>query len=234
MSKPILKIDWAKHEAATYACKNWHYSQCVPVGKMVKVGAWEDGNFIGVVCFSRGANRFMLSPYGLSQDQGCELTRIALREHQTPVSKILSIALKFLKKSNTKLKLVVSYADQDQNHHGGIYQASNWIYTGLKNANTLGAFIVHGRKTHPKTIHSRGVKQNIDAIRQKLDPNATVHYTKGKHCYLMPLDQEIKKSISHLSKPYPKRVKQAMTDYPSEQRQGSTDLHAPLQKVAHD
>lgn len=234
MNKAELKIDWARHDAAVYSCKNWHYSKCIPIGKMVKVGVWENKKFIGVVLFSRGANRFLLSPYGLEQDNGCELTRIALREHITPVSKILSIALKFLKKSSPKLKLVVSYADQDQNHHGGIYQASNWVYTGLKNANTMGAFIVNGKKTHPKTIHSRGVKQNIDAVRKKLDPNATIHYTKGKHCYLMPLDQETKKSISHLSKPYPKRVKQAMTDNQSEQRQGSTDLHAPLNEVFHE
>jgi len=27
--------------------------------------------------------------------------------------------------------VVVSYADTSQNHHGYIYQATNWIYTGL-------------------------------------------------------------------------------------------------------
>lgn len=209
MSKPQLKIDWASHEAANYACKNWHYSGVIPVGKLVKVGAWEDGNFIGVVLFGRGANNNMLKPYGLKADEGCELVRIALKQHKTPVSKILAIAIKFLKNSNSGLKLIVSYADADQNHHGGIYQATNWIYTGLKNAGTMGAFMIHGKKVHPKSVHSKGIKQTLSAVRAQLDPNAEVFITKGKHCYLMPLDKKMQKDILPLSKPYPKRDKQA-------------------------
>jgi hypothetical protein len=49
-----LVVNWATYEAAKYACLNWHYSGTVPVGKLVKVGAWEDGKFIGVVIFSCG------------------------------------------------------------------------------------------------------------------------------------------------------------------------------------
>ena len=45
------------------------------------------------------------------------------------------------------LRLIVSYADKDQNHHGGIYRATNWIYEGLFGVGTLGAFIVKGKKS---------------------------------------------------------------------------------------
>jgi hypothetical protein len=209
-NKPILKIDWATHEAAKFACLNWHYAKAVPVGKLVKVGAWENEKYIGCVIFGRGANNNMLKPFGLKADEGCELVRIALNKHETPVSKILSFALKFLKKQSPELKLVVSYADADQNHHGGIYQATNWIYDGLKNAGTMGAFIINGKKTHPKSVHSKGIKQNINAVKKHLDPNATIFITKGKHRYLMPLDDEMKKQIEILAKPYPKRDKQAI------------------------
>lgn len=205
--KSKLKIDWASFEAAKHACEKWHYSGVIPVGKLVKVGAWENDKFIGVVLFGRGANNNMLKPFGLNQDEGCELVRIALREHETPVSRIMSLAIKFLKKQSPNLKLIVSYADADQNHHGGIYQATNWIYDGLKNENTMGAFIIHGKKVHPKSVHSKGVKQSLDAVRQHLDPNATIHYTKGKHRYLMPLCNEIYAKIKPLAQPYPKRVK---------------------------
>jgi hypothetical protein len=207
LAKPELKIAWATHEAAKYACENWHYSAVIPVGKLVKVGAWEDGKFIGCVIFGRGANNNMLKPFGLNADEGCELVRVALKEHQTPVSKILSFAIRFLKKQSPELRLVVSYADADQNHHGGIYQATNWIYDGLKNANTMGAFIINGKKTHPKSVHSKGIKQNINAVKKHLDPNATIFYTKGKHRYLMPLDNIMRDKLLPLSKPYPKREK---------------------------
>ncbi|WP_239873981.1 hypothetical protein [Yersinia enterocolitica] len=76
-----LTVDWATHQAASFACLNWHYAKAVPVGKLVKVGAWEDGKFIGVVIFSRGANNHIGQPYSLQQDQVCELTRVALRQH---------------------------------------------------------------------------------------------------------------------------------------------------------
>jgi hypothetical protein len=209
LSKINLRIDWATHEAAKYACENWHYSKCLPVGKLVKVGAWENEKFIGVVIFGRGANNNMLKPFRLLQDQGCELVRIALTRHSSPVSKILSLAIKFLTKQSPELKLIVSYSDADQDHHGGIYQATNWIYDGLKNAGTMGAFIINGKKTHPKSVHSKGIKQTIEAVKKHLDPNATIFKTKGKHRYLMPLDNETRKSIMPLAKPYPKRMKQA-------------------------
>lgn len=214
--KPALKIDWASHEAAKFACVNWHYSGLMPsFGKFVKVGAWENEKFIGVVVFGRGANPQLLKPYGLQQDEGCELVRIALNKHKTPVSKIITIALKFLKKANPKLRLVVSYADVDQNHHGGIYQASNWIYTGHKNKGSRSAFIINGEKIHTKTVASKGVRQTIDEVRKHLDPNAEIFYTLGKHCYIMPLDKEMRAEVIHLSKPYPKRTKEQALENPS-------------------
>src|SRR5690606_16022678 len=113
-----------------YACENWHYSKSMPTPPRQFVGAWEDGAFIGVVIFSRGNASGIGKPYGLKQTEVCELTRVAMRNHVTPVSRILRFAIKFLKQRSPGIKLLVSYADPGQDHHGGIYQASNWIYTG--------------------------------------------------------------------------------------------------------
>jgi hypothetical protein len=203
--KPILKVDWATHEAALYACKNWHYSKAIPSSKLVKIGVWENDKYIGVVIFSCGATPHLMSPFGLKMTEGCELTRIALTRHITPVSKIISIALRFLKKSNPGLRLVVSYADVDQSHHGGIYQATNWIYIGLMNTGVRSAFIVNGKKIHPRTIGSNGGTQSLEWIRKNLDSKASEFITKGKHKYIFPLDKYIRKKLIDLSKPYPKR-----------------------------
>jgi hypothetical protein len=219
-----LKIDWATHEAAKFACENWHYSKCIPVGKLVKVGAWENGKFIGVVLFARGATPNLGNPYNLGQDECVELVRIALTKHQTPVSKIAAIAVKFLKKSNPKIKLIVSFADQSQGHHGGIYQAGNWIYAGQSGSAKF--YMIKGKLTHPRSLGSLGLIQNLSGA-QKLDPNAYVVDVPGKHRYLMPLDAAMRDRILPLAKPYPKRAKQAMTENPSAQRQGGTDPHAP-------
>ncbi len=215
--KPHLKIDWATHEAAKYACVNWHYSGCLPIGKLVKVGAWENGKFIGVVLFGRGANKSLGEPYGCDQTESCELVRIALTSHITPVSKIMSLALKWLKKTNEKIKLVVSFADTEVGHHRGIYQATNWIYDGLTNA--ADEYLYKGKRWHGRAFRkSHGSHLNY--------MNKGLQIVKGaqKHRYLMPLDADIKERILPLSKPYPKRVKDQDSEHPSELG-GETPTH---------
>lgn len=202
MGKADLRIDWASHDAAKFACENWHYSGCMPAGKLVKVGAWEFGKFIGVVLFGRGANNNMLSPFGLEQDQGCELVRIALTSHLMPVSRIAAQAIRFLKRQSQGLRLIVSYADPDAGHHGGIYQAGNWVYTGP--SSTAIKVFYKGKWSHKKTVDDAGVNQS--SLAKKRVP--------GKHRYLMPLDDEMRAKIAPLAKPYPKRAKEQDAGHP--------------------
>lgn len=201
-----LKLSFCTYNAAEYAVKRWHYSKSMPTGKTIKIGVWENNIFTGVVIFSRGATPHIGSPYGLDQTEVCELTRVALNAHQTPVSRIVALAIKLLQKKCPGVKLVVSYADTDQGHTGAIYQAGNWIYEGLMNAGARGAFIVNGKKTHPRSIGAMGGTQSIEWVRQNLDPNATEFFTRGKHKYLMPLHDDIRTQITQLAKPYPKGI----------------------------
>lgn len=225
-----LKIDWATYESAKYACKNWHYSKCIPTSKLVKVGVWENQKFIGVVIFSHGANRNIGSSFNLTQIECVELTRVALNNHENTVSKILSICLKFLKKKCPNLKLIVSYADIDQNHHGGIYQASNWVYLG-KTSESSKLYVINGKKTHKKTIFDRYGTNKENEIK-KIHPNLKTVISKGKHKYVYPLTEELKKKILKMAKPYPKRVSSididAFTHQVKEGGENPTDtLHHP-------
>jgi hypothetical protein len=205
-SKVDLKIDWASHQATKYACENFHYTKTVPVPPLVKIGAWEDSKFIGVVIFSRGASSSLLKPYNLKQTEGCELTRIALTKHQTPVSRILSIAIKFLKKHNPGLKLIVSFADKNQGHHGGIYQATNWIYSG-QTSSSYSYIDKTGRKLHSRQVSEKGYNIQQGMIRKTQKPSELQKiFCEGKHRYLYPLDKETYDRIIKLKKPYPKRA----------------------------
>ena len=200
----MLKIDWATHEATKFACTHFHYSKSVPAGKLIKVGAWEDDKFIGVVIFSRGANKSIGSPYGLTQTECCELTRVALTKHKAFVSEVLAEAIRFLKRMCPDMQLIVSYADTEQGHKGEIYQATNWLYEGKTGGERY--FIVNGKKTHPKSIYAKYGKgsQSIKWLRANVDKLATEYTTTGKHKYLMPLDKKMRKQIIKLHKPYPK------------------------------
>ena len=206
MSKTDLKIDWATHEAAKYACEKWHYSQSVPVPPIVKVGVWENEIFIGVVLFSRGASGNLLKPYGLEQTEGCELTRVALSKHKSQVSRIVSIAIKFLQKKTPSLRLIVSFADPQQGHSGGIYQAMNWLYVGDTAKGR--EFWSNGKKWHSRQVSEKGWNIQQGNVRKTIKPSeCDVVITPGKHRYLMPLDSDMRKQIEPLAKPYPKRAK---------------------------
>ena len=218
MSKVDLNIDWCSHKAAKYAVEHWHYSKCLPAGKLVKVGVWENQRFIGCVLFGRGANYNMLKPYGLGQDEGCELVRVALSRHKTEVTKIISIAIKFLKNNSPKLKMIVSYADPEQGHIGTIYQGGNWIYDGLSGVAIKVWY--KGKWTHKKTVDDAGVNQT----RMKKKKVA------GKHRYLMPLEKHTRKKAQRLSKTYPKKQ---CVDLAEEQQKPSVDGGATPTSTLH-
>lgn len=199
-----LRLDFCSAEAARFACEKWHYSEKLPTGKTVKIGVWEDGKFIGVVIFGRGVCPYIARPYGLQITEVCELCRVALTKHKASVTKIISISLKMLKKVCPKTKLVVSYSDLDENHHGGIYQAGNWIYEGIFGVGSI-QFFLNDKKVHSRTVSHRYGTSSVNVIRQKVT-NLKIENSKGKHKYLMPLDKEIAGIIAKKALPYPKRA----------------------------
>lgn len=196
-TKPKLYLDFCSHKAAEYSVKNWHYSQCMPKSKLVKIGVWEDNKFIGCVIFGSGANNNMLKPYGLTIQEGCELVRVALNNHITPVTKIVSVAIKLLIKHSPGLKLIISYADERQGHIGKIYQAGNWIFTG--ELESTPEYYINGKWWHQRAVNSSfGSHKNVKY--EKTRPGGF------RFRYLYPLDNQIKQQIEKLRKPYPKNI----------------------------
>tara|TARA_Y100000593_G_C4254426_1_gene308862 strand:+ start:230 stop:946 length:717 start_codon:yes stop_codon:yes gene_type:complete len=219
ISKHDLKLDWCGHDAAKYATKHWHYSGCMPQGKMVRIGVWEFRKFIGVVLFGSGAAPNIGKPFGLKRTEICELTRVALNDHESAVSRIVAVAIKMLKQRCPGLNMIVSFADTSQGHHGGIYQAGGWVYLGQK---PYHAFRIHGRVVHPKTLHSRFGKggQSVEWLRNNVDPNTERFYDEGKHKYAFPLTDEARSILDPMRQPYPQRATSADSGTPGFQPGG--------------
>lgn len=170
----------------------------------MKIGVWEDGHYIGCVLFSRGANNNMYKPYRLTVTEACELTRVALANHQTPVSRIVAVAIKILRKHSPGLRLIVSYADPNHGHTGGIYQAGGWVYTG-QTSEDFHAIDKRGRVWHSRQVSRTGVKRQYGELRRvPRHDECTIVPLAGKHRYLMPLDDAMCAQIAPLAKPYPK------------------------------
>ncbi len=192
----LLKIDWATHEAAKYACEHFHYSKCIPKSKLAKFGVWEDDKFIGVVIYGVGATSALVKPYGLNPEQGCELVRVALIKHESPVTRIVSITLKMLKKTFAGLRLVVSFADLEHGHVGGIYQGGGWFFVGM--TKTHDEYLLNGVRYHHRSFTHK-YKGMVN------HPSVTKIKGSSKYRYLMPLDSEMRKQIELLKQPYPKK-----------------------------
>jgi hypothetical protein len=200
-----LRLAWATHEQARHACERWHYAGVLPTGKLDKIGVWEDGSFRGVVIFSRGASPWLGKKYDLDHVELAELTRIALREHDAPVSRILSIAVRIVARHNPGLRLLVSFADPLQGHVGGIYQAAGWIYTGR--SGDVDEYFVNERWRHKKGVwyglRADGRQgRNLPYVEGGVPVEHRI--APGKYRYVWPLDPEMRELVELNRLPYPK------------------------------
>lgn len=198
-----LRVAYCSPRAARFAVEHWHYSQTMPVGKLVTVGAWEHGEFVGAFVFGRGATPRLSTSYDLDQTEMCELVRVAFRRHARPLTEALAGAVRLVRHAAPGLRLIVSFADGGQGHHGGLYQAASWIYLGSVVTHALR---VNGSVVHPRSLHARyGVGgQAIGWLRAHVDANADRVFGPPKHRYVLPLDRPMRRKLAPHAQPYPK------------------------------
>ena len=207
--KSGLRLDWCSRRAAKFACEKWHYSGKLGVGALVTIGVWEDGRFIGAIVYSKGSgNTTDGRRYGLAQrNEVAELCRIALSLHRSPVSRMIAISVRMIRQQSPGLRLLVSYADVNQGHVGGIYQAANWIYAGMTEPKPMWRDrngVIH----HDRTVSESGIVLYFGKPRRSLRYR-DVEPVRGlaKHRYLFPLDGAIRELVTRKAQPYPKRPK---------------------------
>lgn len=206
-SRPELKLDWCDAKAMRFACEKWHYSKCTPVNKLAKVGVWEGGSFRGVIVFGVGASAVVHRQFSVSRFEVCELVRVALATHIHEVSKMIAISIRLLKRQSPRIRVIVSFSDPSESHHGGIYQAGNWAYTG--DSSPTKEFFFNGRWRHVTDVYKR--------LDTKVVKSLPVRTKQGKHRYVMPLDDEMRRQIEPLRKPYPKRAGSVDSGTPGDQ-----------------
>jgi hypothetical protein len=207
-----MRLTKASPKAVRYACLHFHYAKAVPVNTLGYNVYNDNDEWCGVVLFGSGSNNNIGNEYKLKQGQVFELVRVALNGKQSCTSQCVALALKALHKDCPLCRLVVSYADCDQNHLGTIYQATNWFYVGTMMQNEHdSSWIIHGKRYHGRIIsdwvRNRGGLQGLTRLQflQKYyDINAKPYITKGKRKYLMPMDKAMRRQIEPMRKPYPK------------------------------
>ena len=182
---------------------NKHYAKRIPSISYC-YGLYDINKVLqGVISFGSPPSRSLVvgSFNGKYQDDFLELNRLCVEDNleKNSLSFFVSQSLKLLPKP----KVIVSYADTSQNHHGYIYQATNWIYTGLSDKRTEWRMV--GNNKHSKTI----CEQYTLEERQRDKDRFHLVDRPRKHRYFYFLGtrkqkQEMKDSLTYAIESYPK------------------------------
>lgn len=201
----MISLKKATPEAVKYACLNFHYAKTVPSASYAYNVYNDKQEWCGTIVYGGGACKNIAKALGMRNGEVYELVRVALNGKQPCTSECVAASLRQLHKDAPQLKLIVSYADADQNHYGTIYQATNWIYLGLTDVGDRSAFIVFGKRMHRKSCYARGWVQSEEWLRKNVDPNAKALITKGKRKYIFVFDKKLRKEWQKKALPYPKK-----------------------------
>ena len=178
------KKDWRVEPIPADQTHEWllnkHYAKRVPQ-IMFSFGIYDkDKNLQGVCTFgmptrvmNNGASIFG----GKLNVKTVELNRLVVNENlgKNLLSFFVSKCLMFLPKPIC----VVSYADSSQGHHGYIYQATNWIFTGLNKVHERKIKDKNGKDVHPRTAWEMAKKAGFDNTMDFV--NSSEEYEQGDY-----------------------------------------------------
>lgn len=136
-----------------------------------------------------------------------ELRRLVVEpgHHDFVLSRFLAATLRQLR--DMGVSAVLSWADPEAGHHGGIYQATNWIFTAPDSWNWNSSFVTEtgeiiGHRTAFKMFGTSSKKKVL-----KFRPKWRAFRPLPKYRYVMPLGIRKKKVLEILKTvelPYPK------------------------------
>lgn len=148
----------------------------------------------------------------INKDNLLELTRLWVDDccGKNTESWFISQSFKWLKENHSEIKCLISYADQNYNHKGIIYQATNWFYQKspmrFKQAYELE---IGGKRYHSRTCNAKFGTNNIQELKQITGQEVRWIPLEKKHRYLYFLGnkkekKEFLKTLKHPLVAYPK------------------------------
>ena len=184
-----------------------HYANRIPI-IIHSFGIYDQDLTIQGVCTYGPPARMLNDGYGIFGNRYkvtvFELNRLVINEDLP--KNILSFFVAATFKLLPRPVCLVSYADSTVGHHGYIYQATNWLFTGM----TATELMYHNKHTG-ETIHPRTVVQMFGTRKHNELPDwiEISKESSGKYRYVKFLGskREVKMMRSlmvYLIEPYPK------------------------------
>lgn len=162
---------------------NIHYAKRWPSISFA-YGLYIEGVLCGVVTYGTPPSSTLRKGVAGEEFSGSvlELNRLCLKyNRKNEASFLVGNSLKLLPKQ----RIVVSFADTNQNHKGYVYQATNFIYCGLSAKRT--DWKVKGKEhLHGQTVADefRGVPNRAQAMREKYGDDFYLAPRPRKHRYI--------------------------------------------------
>ena len=194
----------------SYEVEPWllqkHYAKRIP-SISYAFGLYEEGKLVGVCTYGTPSSSTLRD--GIAGPENAqyvlELNRLCIdSKNKNAASMLVGRSLQMLPKPS----IVVSYADTAQEHVGYVYQACNFIYTGLSAKRT--DWKIKGMEhLHGQTIAdiSRGCNgSRSDFMREKFGDDFYLEDRARKHRYIFVTgkSKKLKQSIKYKQEPYPK------------------------------
>ena len=173
-----------------------HYSGRKPVVSKA-FGLIEDGVLQAVITYGKPASPSVCVGICGKEYSGnvYELNRMCRSdEYRKPLSHFVSATLRMLKPLDW---IVVSYSDTAMNHHGYVYQACNFLYTGTS-APHADKYVPDG-SGHNRHAESFDVRKDEFSVERSIKHRYVYFCTKSKR-----LKKEWMESLRYPVLPYPK------------------------------
>ena len=188
-------IEIAYDEAVAFLLPR-HYSGRKPVVSKA-FGLIEDGVLQAVITYGKPASPSVCVGICGKEYSGnvYELNRMCRSdEYRKPLSHFVSATLRMLKPLDW---IVVSYSDTAMNHHGYVYQACNFLYTGTS-APHADKYVPEG-SGHNRHAESFDVRKDEFSVERSIKHRYIYFCTKSKR-----LKKEWMNSLRYPVLPYPK------------------------------
>tara|TARA_R100001510_G_C7611414_1_gene174821 strand:+ start:248 stop:940 length:693 start_codon:yes stop_codon:yes gene_type:complete len=211
-----MKNKYSVKSVLNSECREWflrkHYLKRLPPISYC-FGLYDENlSLLGVSSFGRPAAHGVVKGAfgGILMDNFLELNRLIINEGlpKNILSFFLSRSLNLLPKPQA----IVSYADTSQGHHGYIYQATNWIYTGLsakrKDYKLKGVNNLHSQSLLDR--EGRHMKKGkVAEMRLKYGDDLYTQDRPRKHRYFYFVGNKkekahMKENLQYKVEPYPK------------------------------
>ena len=126
-----------------------HYAKRIP-NIMYAFGLFFENKMVGVITFGLPPSPSLQVQFG-NDFNFVELNRLCLLKQfkRNVLSYFVSKSLNLLPKNS----VIVSYSDIDYNHSGYIYQATNWVYTGIGSVGVKRFVMKDGSERHSRHKH---------------------------------------------------------------------------------